>query len=1004
MTRRRINGALALLAGAGLTLAASVVRAAQNDAGPEVEESGTHRVRVSAELAGMVDHAEEVDYGAFSWLTLTDAQYAALVHSEIPYQEDALGFTLRLGEMSFDPRARVPVAAPQPARAADAPDLRLIQFDGPAMEEWLAGLRARGLEVVQYIAPHAYVVWGTAGQRDRAATMARVRWTGDFLPEYRVLPAQRIGRTGRDSARALVYRGADIAALRQQLQALGADLTGAQIVDERFVQLTFDIDAPRIAEAAELPGVYTAKFVPRDGGLRGELSNQINVNNVSGTNAAFPGYLTWLAGVGLSGSGVIIANVDDGVSHTHVNLASRMLPCIGSSCAGSASSSHGTHTAGIMVADGTSGVMLNGFQRGLGMAPGARLIEQLYNPTFAQANGMLTLMRHSVQNGAIVSGNSWGPAGTPQGYDDDTMQVDIGVRDADSTTPGHQPLHYILSIMNGYGGVSSQGSPDEAKNIFTIGSTKAQNSSGSQNLAINDLSSNTAHGPARDGRKIPHMVAPGCNVDSTVPTNSYGVSGWCGTSMASPHVSGAAALFIESYRGLPGYTADPSPAMLKAAFLAVARNLAGNRDANNGILGIPFDSKQGWGRMNAAAVLDPPLSVRYFDNPMVFDNTGEEWTAHVAAADPGQPMRIMLVWTDAPGHGLGGTTPAWNNNLDLIVESGANTYLGNVFAANGYSTTGGVADIRNNTEGVFLLTPGAGNITLRVQAASINSDAIPGVGDGTDQDFALVCYNCAAADYFELGAAPDELDVCAPDDAVFTVDVLELAAGAAPVTLSVDNPPAGATVDFSVNPVNPTGSSVLTINNTGAIATGANVIDLTGSSSEGTKHAAVTFNLFAAPPPAVELVSPTDGAIGMDLTPTLLWSAVADAQAYTLELATDADFANIVHSESTAGTNGVPAAPLLPLTGYYWRVRADNVCGPGLDSAVRSLTTKADPPVPGDYDGDGDVDLADMAGWSDCMTGPLGGPVSAPCTAFDLDADQDVDMEDFAVMQALLGV
>ena len=58
----------------------------------------------------------------------------------------------------------------------------------------------------------------------------------------------------------------------------------------------------------------------------------------------------------------------------------------------------------------------NGFLRGLGMAPGANLIEQLYSPTFTQAGGMLTLMTESYRNHAIVSGNSWGPAATPQGY------------------------------------------------------------------------------------------------------------------------------------------------------------------------------------------------------------------------------------------------------------------------------------------------------------------------------------------------------------------------------------------------------------------------------------------------------------------------------------------------------------------------------------------------------------------------------------------------------------
>ncbi len=47
----------------------------------------------------------------------------------------------------------------------------------------------------------------------------------------------------------------------------------------------------------------------------------------------------------------------------------------------------------------------------------------------------------------------------------------------------------------------------------------------------------------------------------------------CGTSMASPNVTGSVALFVEKYRR--SYGEDPSPAMVKAAFLPVAHDLAG---------------------------------------------------------------------------------------------------------------------------------------------------------------------------------------------------------------------------------------------------------------------------------------------------------------------------------------------------------------------------------------------------------------------------------------------
>lgn len=57
--------------------------------------------------------------------------------------------------------------------------------------------------------------------------------------------------------------------------------------------------------------------------------------------------------------------------------------------------------------------------------------------------------------------------------------------------------------------------------------------------------------------------------------------------------------------------------------------------------------------------------------------------------------------------------------------------------------------------------------------------------------------------------------------------------------------------------------------------------------------------------------------------------------------------------------------------------------------------------APGDWDADGDLDLADFAHWTDCMTGPVAGPPTAPCRTFDLNHDAHVDTADFARLQRL---
>jgi len=729
------------------TLIAAVVAAAFSIAAVAAPDPSarTHWVRVEASAQQLArvrgTSARSTDYGRFQWLAVDDAQLQRLRAAGLDVDEVAEPFVLDLGGARFDPLQAPPSLPPGWRQAADpagdGSDLHLVQFTGPVRQGDLEALRASGVEPVQYIHPFCYVVWARPSQLQAASSRPAVRWIGDFAPAYRVLPQWRALTADAIDVHVGTYRGAgDVAA---KLRAAGAEVVGERAVDRAFSVVDVRVPGDRFGALARIAGVYSVQPVPRDGGLRGEMSDQIAAGNYGGNNLAVPGYLAWLTQLGVNGDGVVIADVDGGIYDTHPDLVHRMLPCTGTTCGGAATDAHGTHTAGIMAADGSSGTLANGFLRGLGVAPGAKLVEQLYDPTFTQAGGMLLLMTESQRNGAVMSGNSWGPAGSPLGYDGDTRQVDVGVRDADPVAAGDQPLHFVLSIMNGNGGTSSQGTPDEAKNIFTIGSTKMQSSATVQIAAIDDVSSNSAHGPALDGRSIPAMVAPGCSVDSSASATGYQLM--CGTSMASPHVTGASALFVEYYRNLFGR--DPSPAMIKAAFTAVAKNLTGNHDADGVVLTHLFDNRQGWGRLQLPPVLAPTEAVEYVDQTTVFDNTGESWTHTYTAADPAKPIRIMLAWTDAPGHGLGGSTPAWNNDLDLRVTANGNVYRGNVLDNAGWSTIGGSADAKNNTEAVFLQSAQhAGSVTVEVLATDINSDALPHSGDATDQDFALVCYNC----------------------------------------------------------------------------------------------------------------------------------------------------------------------------------------------------------------------------------------------------------------------
>ncbi len=891
--------------------------------------------------------------------------------------------TLRLAEFAFDPLLQEPALPPGWDRSLTAgPDLQLVQFDGPIPADASARLNAAGLAPVRYVYPNTYIVWGQGADRDALRGQPRIRWTGEFVPAYRVRAALRDRSKDLLDVRVLIYRGAGADAVIAALSKLGLPTGSRTVVDDTLEIAGFRIPGSLMRFAAAVPGVYSIQPLNSDWASRAELSSQINVANLDPeTGFPIPGYRNWLAAVGLDGAGVNVAIVDEGVDQSHPDLAAGRLPCTGITCT-DAPSTHGSHVAGVVTGDGISGALdANGFLRGLGVAPGTRYLEQEFVLFRFLPAGVTQLIRDSGRNGATISNNSWGTSTTAEGYDADTLLIDAGVRDVDPARPGNQELFYVQAIDNGNGGISSQGTPDEAKNVFVVGSTRASDLSGNPIDTFDDLSANTAHGPALDGRTIPHLVAPGCHVDSTIPDfgGGYGFQLICGTSMAAPQISGAAALFTQHYRRLPDTASDPSPALIKAALLAVGRDLQGQLDADGTTLGHRPDSKQGWGRLDLRALVQPPPgSVIYYDQERVFVETGEEdWLREVVPADPGEPMRVMLAWTDAPGHGLGGSTPAWNNDLDLLVEMGGSTYRGNFFGVDGWSATGGSADLRNNAEGVFLPVP-AGRVTIRVRPSNINSDGVPNFGDRLDQDFALVCVNCAYAEGFDLEPAPVTRGVCAPQSAVYEVNVASHAGYAKPVTLSLAGVPAGASAGFDVNPVVSGGKSVLTVA-PGAVADGKYKLTLTGIAAEASRVQPLYLEVRRAAPAGAAPSVPVNGAVNVALQPVLEWTAATSTVSYVVELSTDPTFRTIFYSAVSESTLHKVGVTLAEATLYHWRVRARNVCGFGAFSASSSFTTRDVPPVllvDDDWDLNGDFQAEYRAALDALPLAPYFYPVS----------------------------
>ncbi len=199
---------------------------------------------------------------------------------------------------------------------------------------------------------------------------------------------------------------------------------------------------------------------------------------------------------------------------------------------------------------------------------------------------------------------------------------------------------------------------------------------------------------------------------------------------------------------------------------------------------------------------------------------------------------------------------------------------------------------------------------------------------------------------FLLLADPAAQDVCAPGDAAYTIDVLQFQGFDEPVTLSAAGHPAGTSVVFSVNPVTPPGTSVMTVSGTGGAAAGSYDLVVTGTAPSATHEVTVGLALFDQLPAAPQLLAPPDGAVNQPARPLFEWSAAAQAATYAIEIATDAGFGNVVDAAAgIAQTTYSPAADLETNTQHFWRVRAVNACGTGADSATFDFITE---PLPGD--------------------------------------------------------
>lgn len=670
-----------------------------------------------------------------------------------------------LRNVPIDTRSPNPAVPEKLKRSDQGRQLHIVHMIGPIKEGWIERLRnIPGLRIVSYLPRNSYLVYADKTARSQlkkaAAAGSYIDWEGPFHPKYKIHPA--LANLSRQEAAVTVQLLADtkgdLAAIKRKTKKVL--VPPYKVLEYRLIKALVNTDD--LISIARLPGVVNIEPISRPK-LADERQGQIAAGNLNiGATEPFRdnGYLSWLIGKGFTTNPVdypIVDVTDTGIDtgdsttpgHPDFYLdgdpskQSRITYALDHSFELSKPQDivrHGTSVASIVAGYNDTIFDGAGFSYGLGLNPFGRI----GSSKIFMSNGiyfpLLSAPIRSLQiynRGARISNNSWGsPGGT---YDTDAMEFDTLTRDADLLTPGNQQMAHVFSAGNEGPAETTISSPGTAKNVITVGASENYQPSSLSETADNarEVWGGSSRGPTKDGRIKPDIVAPGTFIHSAASQDVSYTAGYhpdgqtlyrwgSGASYAAPAVSGATSLLFNHYKKSQGE--DPSPAMAKAYIINSSRYLNGPNDT--------LPSKiQGFGALDEGRAFDAVPRI-LSDQKIALDYTGDEWAMTGQVADPVKPFRVTLVWTDAPGATIAAPV---NNDLNLSVEIGGSVYKGNNFSG-GASVAGGNFDSTNNVESVFIPSTG-GEFTVTVKAANINSDGVPGQGDISDQDFAIVIYN-----------------------------------------------------------------------------------------------------------------------------------------------------------------------------------------------------------------------------------------------------------------------
>ncbi|MDC8011082.1 S8 family serine peptidase [Tahibacter soli] len=934
------------------------------------------------------------DYGPFALWRIDADQRARIAAGTLRATASLSDRSIALPGGAF-----VPGAADTHAPAPAGTSVFVVQFVGPVTDAWLDKVRSTGAVPLQYVNHNAYLVVGDAAAGRALADLAGrgvpLRYSAPLRAQQKIAPtlARLAAERPDDRARitVVVADHAGVTPTQNFIAGLDGDRTKRGWSNLRGM-LAREVDVPlaRVGEIAALGDVLAVE----PAGVKRRLDEkqtQIVAGNLnpaqSGPSA--PGYLAWLTGFGFSTNPAdypVVSIVDDGIGNgtaaagagdanfttNGAGIDSRVTYAVSCTTAVAAGvDGHGNINASIAGGyDDRTGFPYrdpDGFRRREGINPFARLANfQIFGSGSSGlcGTGDEGLITTQFAQNVGISSNSWGYTffGIPvTAYDAASRAYDVGVRDADPAAAGNQSLAIIFAAGNSGPRANTVSSPGNAKNVLTVGASENPRPSDEDGAWTDgcgsgpadadnamDMAGFSSRGPAVGGRAKPEIVAPGTHIQGSAsvaagysgagvcdkyrPSGQTAVAGSSGTSHSTPAVAGAASLV---YRHLQTNHARPapSPALLKSYLIAHPTYLTGV-DANDTLPSFA----QGFGMPNLGAAFAATPARVLVDQTQTLADTGAAYELRGGVADGSKPVRIVLTWTDAPG-AVDSAAPQVND-LDLAVTVGGVTYIGNRFNGQWSDPAGGAADAANNTEAVFLPPGTSGSIKVSVVGTQIGGDGVPGNADATDQDFALVCYNCTQDPDFYVAASNPTQALCGPGTATWPIEIGAISGYTGNVALSATTIPAGSTSSFSIGAGAVPFTSAFSLTAGTSLVAGDHPIVIRGQDATHANDGHLRLRYSPQVSPAPTPTAPADDATNVVVSPTLNWSASAGAVSYTVEIDDDPAFGSIDRTATVTGTSYTVAPVLAGQTTYHWRVRANNHCGAGANATAFTFTTE----------------------------------------------------------------